>query len=77
MNPKYSVGDVFCYGGTQDITKILYIHSEFYHETGKSSEPYYCITSFYAGRPPNHMSESNIYKYLTKIPNYQNHHPNQ
>lgn len=73
MNPKYSVGDVFCYGGTQDITKILYIHSE----TTESSEPYYCITSFYAGRPPNHMSESNIDKYLTKIPNYQNHHPNQ
>ena len=52
MNPKYSVGDVFCYENESMTTKILYIHSEFYDETGKSSEVYYCVTSFYKNYPP-------------------------
>ena len=71
MNPKYSVGDVFFYGkqyygNDQLTTEILYIHSDFYDHTGMSEEVYYCIKSFYKNRPPNHMKESDIDKYLTK-----------
>lgn len=67
------------YGGNQLTTEILYIHSEFYDHSGKSylatpdmqpsgksEEVYYCVKSFYKNRPPNHMKESDIDKYLTK-----------
>lgn len=67
MNPKYSVGDLFCYGNESMTTKILYIHSEFYDETGKSSEVYYCVTSFYKNYPPSHIKESDIDKYYRKL----------
>ena len=39
---------------------------KFYDETGKSSEVYYCVTSFYKNYPPTHIKESDIDKYYTK-----------
>lgn len=48
--PKYSVGDVFIGGPT-----ILYIIDD-----SEADDIYYCLTSYYKGRPPVYSSESDL-----------------